>query len=143
MLLVRIIWECFNYQLKIIERIEFLYSLLRFSFELSLKILPCLSSNAASQISILDLAHLRPSKCICLLTQKTHGLTAAKDIPVFVSEEVRKFYAALSWEQVRCISSLRSVEEQTLEQKKIFAPVFWVPAIWVLSHTLDKWLWSL
>lgn len=53
--------------------------------------LPCLSSNTASQISILDIAYLRPSKCICLLTQKTCGLTAAKDIPVLVTEEMRNF----------------------------------------------------
>ena len=100
-----------KYQLKIIERTEFLYASLRFSFEQSLKTLPRLSSNTASQISILDLAHFRPSKCICLLTQKTHGLTTTKkDIPVLVSEEMRKFCAASSQEQVSnsgcCVRSL-------------------------------------
>lgn len=32
---------------------------------------------------------------MCLLANsETHALTAAKDIPVFVTEEMRKFYAA-------------------------------------------------
>lgn len=66
--------------------------MLHLSFQLSnLKMLPCLSSNTASQISALDIAYLRPFKCICLLTQKTRGLTAAKDISVFVIEEMRNF----------------------------------------------------
>lgn len=69
--------------------------------------LPCLSSNTASQTSVLDIAYLRPFKCICLLTQKTCGLTAAKDIPVFVTEEMRTFYVASDQGQGSTVEALR------------------------------------
>lgn len=81
---------CHQFQLKIIEKTEFLYAFFRLLFEQSLKTLLCLSSNTASPISVLDIAPLRPLKCTRLLTQRTHRLIAAKDIPVIVIEEMRE-----------------------------------------------------
>lgn len=87
--------------------------------------LPCLRSNTASQISILDIAYLRPFKCICLLAQKTCGLTAAKDIPVFVTEEMRTLSVASGQGQGSAVEALRKI----LKQKEMCAAVVGVPDI--------------
>lgn len=69
---------------------------------------------------------------MCLLANsETHALTAAKDIPVFVTEEMRKFYAASGQVQGSTVATvlvpLEVLRKKILKQKKIFAHVFWVP----------------
>lgn len=59
---------------------------------------------------------------------------------MFVTEETRTFYAASGREQGSTVAAALILLEvlKKLKQKKKFAPVFWVPAIWVLSPPLDK-----
>lgn len=72
-----------------------------------------------------------------LANSETQALTATKDMPAFVTEEMRNFYASSGQAQGSTVATalvpLEVVRRKTLKQKKIIAHVFWVPGVRVLS----------